>query len=181
MIRASISLGMLLVALTAAPAVAQQEQELVEQAVLPLPESLRGEAVVVHYPAAGQRNVLREGTNHMRCRLFSFLPRFFAQCHHEDMTMMFDRYYQLLGQGTSPDDAAEILDAEIKAGAYSVNNGGAEYVLTGRNQERAELTITVTVPGATGTSTGLPTEENGDEPWLMWSGTEVAHVMIPEG
>ena len=46
------------------------------------------------------------------------------------------------------------------------------------SQESAELITTILIPGATGASTGLPTEDKGDGPWLMWAGTEVAHAMI---
>lgn len=180
MTRPSLSLGILLLALTAAPAWGQSDADLIEQAVLPLPEALRDGATVAHYPARGQRNVLREGASDMICRLYSYFPQFYAQCHHRDLNAMFDRFYQILGQGTSSDDAAGILDAEIRAEQLSVNNGGVEYLLRGSSPENSDLMITITIPGATGASTGLPTEENGDEPWLMWAGTEVAHVMIPQ-
>ena len=171
---------LLLLSIPALPASAQDTRELIERALLPLPESLRSEAAVVNYAEPSQPTALREGTNELVCRLFSFLPRFFARCHHRELATMVDRYYALLGQGTSIDDAAEILDAEIRAGQISVNNGGTEYLLTGRNPESAELIVTITIPGATGATTGLPTEENDDQPWLMWEGTEVAHVMIPQ-
>ncbi|HUP53760.1 MAG TPA: hypothetical protein VM198_14865 [Longimicrobiales bacterium] len=179
MIRATLLLGALLVN-TPLQGRAQSNAELINQAVLPLPEALRDGARVIDYQARGQPTVLREGTNEMSCRLFSYLPLFVAQCHHRELTAMFDRYFELLGQGTSSDDAAGILDDEIEAGQLTVNNGGSEYLLTGANPESAELVVTVTIPGATGASTGLPTEESGDQPWLMWAGTQVAHIMIPQ-
>lgn len=180
MIRASVLLAALALALMPAAGLAQTEAELIERAVLPLPPALRDGARVVTYAARGQPAVLRQGSNEMYCRLLAYLPIYFAQCHHRDLTAMFDRYYELRGGGTSDDEAALVLDAEIEAGELSVNNGGTEYLMTGASPEAAELIITVTIPGATGASTGLPTEEVGDQPWLMWAGTQVAHVMIPQ-
>lgn len=178
---ATLSLGALLLVLsTPQRGQAQSDVALIDRAVLPLPEEKREGARVVDYPERGRANVLREGSNEMSCRLFSYLQIYLAQCHHRDLTAMFDRFFELLREGTSDDDAAVILDAEIEAGQLSVNNGGSEYLLRGSSPGNAELTITVTIPGATGASTGLPTEEEGNRPWLMWAGTHVAHIMIPQ-
>jgi hypothetical protein len=176
----TLSLGALLLLATPPRGLAQSNTALIDRAVLPLPEEKREGARVVDYPERGRAEVLREGNNEMSCRLFSYLQIYLAQCHHRDLTAMFDRYFELRRQGTSDDDAAGILHAEIEAGQLSVNNGGSEYLLMGPSPESAELTITVTIPGATGASTGLPTEEDGARPWLMWAGTHVAHIMIPQ-
>ncbi len=180
MTRASFLIAMLASLLAAAPVSAQDNQELIEQALSPLPEALRSQATARHYAEPGQGTVLRQGSNEMICRLISHLPRFFAQCHHRDLDAMFDRYFSLRREGTSNDEAAEILDAEIKSGQMDVNNGGTEYLLTSRNRDNAQLIVTILIPGATEATTGLSTEERDDGPWLMWAGTEVAHVMIPQ-
>ena len=52
----------------------------------------------------------------------------------------------------------------MKGAQLSINNGGTEHPLTGRNPESAELIVTITIPGAPGATTGLPTEENDHQP-----------------
>jgi hypothetical protein len=80
------------------------------------------------------------------------------------------------GQGA---DAAKILDEEVAAGKLTVESGRTTYMLSGPALVGALPIMTVTLPNATAESTGLPTEQDNYRPWLMWSGTAVAHVMIP--
>jgi hypothetical protein len=158
---------------------AEESATLIAQAVLALPEHLRDEAAVILDTGPGEREVLRKGSNGLICRADSSRPGFFVQCFHEGLDAMFQRYFALLGAGTPSEDVPAILDAEIKAGKFRVPAGAAEYILTGQSLENALPIMTVTIPGATGESTGLSTEPSAYRPWLMWAGTEVAHVMIP--
>ncbi len=48
----------------------------------------------------------------------------------------------------------------MKEGQFGINNSGTEHPLTGRNPKSAELIVAITIPGAPGATTGLPTEEN---------------------
>ena len=48
---------------------AQADDELIARAVLPLPESMRADASVFTYDAAGTRQTLREGSNAVECKI----------------------------------------------------------------------------------------------------------------
>ena len=61
-----------------------------------------------------------------------------------------------------------------------VSPGAMQYALVGPTREEAELRVSINLPHATGASTGLPTEERTDGPWLMWAGTSAAHIMFGE-
>ena len=57
-----------LLAATVVPFAASADDDRIAQAVTPLPEDLRAEATVYEYNDAGERVVLREGSNHVECQ-----------------------------------------------------------------------------------------------------------------
>ena len=59
-----------------------------------------------------------------------------------------------------------------------INAGAMQYALIGSTQEDAVATMSIKLPYATADSTGLPTEEQSNGPWLMWAGTVAAHIMF---
>ena len=59
-----------------------------------------------------------------------------------------------------------------------INAGAMQYALIGSTQEDAVATMSIKLPYATAESTGLPTEERSNGPWLMWAGTAAAHIMF---
>jgi hypothetical protein len=173
----------LLVIFVLSPVVAFGEEKAVEkqiaEALLPLPDSLRGGATVVVDSTPGNRTVLRNGTNAVICHADTPAPGFAIRCHHKDMDAFFTRTEQLLAEGKSEADLRDTLSAEIKAGKLKVAAGSAEYVLSGPFFEGALPIMAVFLPNATAESTGLSTEPSGYRPWLMWAGTPMAHVMLP--
>ena len=56
--------------------------------------------------------------------------------------------------------------------------GTARYFLIGGGQDVLFPLMVISLPDATGESTGLPTEPNAYRPWLMHAGTPGAHIMI---
>jgi hypothetical protein len=162
----------------ALPIRAQDNAALIEQAVLPLPVSLRAGATVVVIDKTG-RHVLRQGTNHIICEPDSPGPGFVVRCYQEDLSAQYARITALIMQGTSPADLPARLDAEVKEGKLHAAAGRTTYIIQGGTLEGALPIMTISMPGATAASTGLGTEPDSQRPWLMWAGTQVAHVMIP--
>jgi hypothetical protein len=160
------------------PASGQDHATLIAQAVLPLPESLRDGAAVVWENEPGKRTVLREGTNDVLCKADPPSQGFVAQCYHKSLDPLYTRLSAVFAAGQGA-DAAKILDEEVAAGKLTVESGRTTYMLSGPALVGALPIMTVTLPNATAESTGLPTEQDNYRPWLMWSGTAVAHVMIP--
>ena len=51
--------------------------------------------------------------------------------------------------------------------------------MSGQNQESATIHTTISVPYATGESTGLPESGSQGGAWVMAAGTSEAHIMVP--
>ena len=170
----------MLLALPAAAA-AQSVEEQVAQAVLAAPEPLRAGATVIVRGADGAPSVIRQGTNELVCEPDGPARGFAVSCYHTSFQDVMDWMRRRIAEGAR--SYAELFaggggpDAEVSPGAM-------QYELVGPTLEEAELHISINLPHATGASTGLPTEERLDGPWLMWAGTSAAHVMfgaIPPG
>jgi len=173
----------LLLILVVSPVAAFGEEDTtkkqITEALLPLPESLRGGATVVLYQEPGKRTVLRKGTNQIICRADAPTPGFTAWCYHKDLEAYATRAEQLATEGKSVEEMRDTLSAEVKAGKVQIVQGGTEYEVTGPTPEQALPIMAIFLPNATAESTGLSTEPNNYRPWLMWAGTPVAHVMLP--
>ena len=63
-----------------APAQEKSVQQQVAEALMPLPDDLRAGATVIAYVSAGEKTVLREGTNHMVCIADSPEEGFSVRC-----------------------------------------------------------------------------------------------------
>ena len=71
------------------------------------------------------------------------------------------------------------LDAAHRAGTVPNATMGALMVFwSGPDADHGKKTTVIWVPGATGVSTGLPTEPRADSAWLMCPGLPRAHIMV---
>ena len=159
-----------------AAAAAQSVEEQVAQAVLAAPEPLRAGATVIVRGADGLPSVIRQGTNELVCEPDGPARGFAVACYHTSFQDVMDWMRRRLAEGAR--SFTELFagggpDAEVSTGAM-------QYALVGPTREEAELHISINLPYATGASTGLPTEERLEGPWLMWAGTSAAHVMFGE-
>ena len=157
-------------------AAAQSVEEQVAEAVLAAPESLRAGATVIVRDAAGVPSVIRRGTNELVCEPDRPAAGFAVECYHQSFQDVMDWMRRRMAEGAR--SFTELFagggpDAEVSTGAM-------QYALVGPTREAAELHISINLPHATGASTGLPTEERLEGPWLMWAGTSAAHVMFGE-
>ena len=155
---------------------AQSVEEQVAQAVLAAPEPLRAGATVIVRAADGAPSVIRQGTNELVCEPDGPARGFAVSCYHTSFQDVMDWMRRRIAEGARS-------YTELFAGGgpdAHVSPGAMQYELVGPTLEEAELHISINLPHATGASTGLPTEERLDGPWLMWAGTSAAHVMFGE-
>tara|TARA_B100001750_G_scaffold162248_1_gene131006 strand:+ start:34 stop:309 length:276 start_codon:yes stop_codon:yes gene_type:complete len=83
-----------------------------------------------------------------------------------------------LGFERGDSNAADLVQEEIRAGDVPMPDIAIAYMLRGpRFNNAAPLTV-IWVPNATPESTGLSTQPNAFQPYLMRSGQPMAHIMI---
>ena len=162
-------------------ATAQSDVELIAEATSPLPDQLRDGATVIVTDEAGNRRVLRQGTNALVCHPDGPTPiGFYVSCSDERLSRSaMTEYGKLRAQGLSEDEILARVSAGVAAGTLTpIPSGAMFYALSGPDKEHADLLVVMRLPDATAESTGLSTEPSDDSAWLMFSGTHQAHVMF---
>jgi hypothetical protein len=161
-------------------------EELIAEAVQPLPQDLRAGATVVTYdPETGARNVLRKGTNSIECE-----PRNpddgFIRCYSNARAPRREMEAKLKAEKKSQKEIQEALAAATKDGTLKAPQyGSMSYRLATKDGVIKRLWV-MSVPFATPETIGVSTTSQRDAalkghglPWLMLAGTAGAHVMIP--
>ena len=155
----------------------------VDKALIAAPANLRSAATVVKWnPADWTYQTLRKGTNRLVCFDRSGLPG--QQPFSVECTSLgnMERVKQNLRIETETDRAKRqaMLDAAEKDGTrVKPEFGSVWYRVQGQDQATARPHTTVAVPGATGTSMGLPEDGKMGGVYIMNAGTSTAHLMIP--
>ena len=168
-----------LLALYSTLTVADDHAAKIAQAVMPLPPSLQAEATVVQVTGGGEKTVLRKGSNQMMCRADDPAPGFMVICYHEDLDSYWTLAAPILADGASPTEERDFLLAAVEAGKLPPVRGGIRYVLNGTFIENALPMSVIFIPNLTSAASGLANVPNQHQPWLMWEGTPLSHVMIP--
>ena len=172
-------------ALASGFATAQSTQELIAQAVRPLPDDLKEGATVFRYdPATGARIVLRQGNNQVECRPKD--EEGFTRCSPTANGPRSDLSSKLRAQGLSDDEVnAALAEAERKGEIAPRIFGALSYRLYDE-PDRIQLLWILSVPNATPEQLGMPTGAQRSNalagrgtPWMMNPGTPGAHLMIP--
>ena len=154
-------------------------ETLISQALMPLPPALKDGATVVSVGENDKRTVLRKGSNNMMCRADDPAPGFMVICYHKDLDTYWTLAAPVLADGATPREERDYLLAAVKEGKLSPVRGGILYVLNGTFVENALPMSVIFVPNLTAESSGLSDVPNQHQPWLMWGGTALSHVMIP--
>ena len=154
-------------------------ETLISQALMPLPPALKDGATVVSVGENDKRTVLRKGSSNMMCRADDPAPGFMVICYHKDLDTYWTLAAPVLADGASPKEERDYLLAAVKEGKLSPVRGGILYVLNGTFVENALPMSVIFVPNLTAESSGLSDVPNQHQPWLMWGGTALSHVMIP--
>ena len=152
---------------------------LVKHAVMPLPPSLQAEATVVSVSVDGEKTTLRKGTNNMMCRADDPSPGFTVICYHKDLDTYWTLASPILADGAAPDVERDFLLGEVDKGTLTPTRGGILYILNGTFVENALPMSVIFIPNLTAAASGLANVPNQHQPWLMWEGTPLSHVMIP--
>lgn len=164
---------------------AQSDQALIAQAVLPLPEDLRADATVYRYDeTTGERIVLRQGSNQVECR-----PKDesgFTRCAPVANGSRSDLSAKLRAQDMAEEDIEATLTTAESRGLISPRVFGALSYRLYDEPDRIQLLWIISVPNATPEQLGMPTGSQRDNslagrgtPWMMNPGTDSAHLMIP--
>jgi hypothetical protein len=176
----------ILAAQTAAPPPAAQQ---IAAAVQALPADMREGAAVLGYKSGARLEVLRPGTNGMRClALYVVRPDFHVACYHDTLEPFMLRGRDLRDGGmTSARQVDSVRFAEIESGKLKMPPQAMLYTLTGKKEVFNAATGAITgaqplavlyIPFATTATTGLSSSGRGGSPFLMNAGTAKAHVMI---
>lgn len=170
-----------------APAAPPPPEVQIAGAVQAAPADRREGATVLGIGADGALTELRKGTNDLVCVADDPATEGFAVvCYHKDLAPFFARGRELNAQGVKGRPREEMRWKEIEAGTLPMaREPRASHVLTGKSfdpatgtVENASLRWVIYTPYATPESTGLPTTPAPGAPWLMFSGTPGAHIMI---
>lgn len=163
---------------------AQSNDELIALAVRPLPEDLRAEATVYQYDDAGERVVLREGSNHVEC-----MPpddNGFTSCAGKATAGRRDFSAKLSAEGLEGEELQAALAAAEAAGTIEPTPFGALFYRVYDKDDRIQLLWAVLLPNATAEELGMSLESQRDNslagmgrPWMMREGTPGAHLMVP--
>ena len=96
------------------------------------------------------------------------------ECYHESFQGVMDWTYTRLAEGVR-----SFVEMFADGGpVVEISPGAMQYALVGPSRDQAVQRMSIKLPYATAGSTGLPTAERLDGPWLMWAGTAAAHVMF---
>ena len=157
----------------------------ISHATLPLPIDLRDGAQVVTYDSDGNRQVLREGTNHIECVTRDEATGF-TRCGHKSLSAQSDFRAKLSAQGMSfMEVSSAVVEAREKGEIPATNYGSMIYRLY-EEDDRLKLLWVVYLPDATAEELGMSLAPQRDQslaglgrPWMMREGTPSAHLMIP--
>jgi hypothetical protein len=155
----------------------------IDKALLAAPAPMKDAATVIKWKADFTYDTVRKGTNKLVCYERP-IPPGSAQVFSVECTSLtnLERVAQSLKIETIADPMARrtaFEDAE-KAGKWiKPEYGSVFYNMTGTSQATARLHATISVPGATTATMGLPENGNQGGAWIMNAGTSAAHLMTP--
>ncbi len=154
-----------------------------DAALAAAPPQMRDGAMVIKWKADGTYDTLRPGTNTLVCYDQSGEPSeqpFSSQCTH---VKNLDRVKQNKQyEAKEPDRTKrEAALAELEKAGTRVKPefGSVFYTVSGKDQASARRHVTISVPGATTASLGLPDNGKSGGAWIMGAGTSGAHIMTP--
>jgi len=177
-----VLIGIGLLALSAST-LAQAPAGNFDAALAAAPPNMRDGAMVIKWKADGTYDTLRPGTNTLMCYDQSGDPSeqpFSSQCtavgNLERVKQ--NKVYEAKEADRTKREAAL---AELEKAGTRVKPvfGSVFYTVSGKDQASARRHVTISVPGATTASLGLPDNGKAGGAWIMGAGTSGAHIMTP--
>lgn len=151
----------------------------IANAIVAAPSSISAKAAVMDWPATegGKMETLRAGTNGWTC-----LPDF-PQTQGNDPMCVDDQWMGFMGammsKATPHVTHAGIGYMIAPGGGYGSNTDPYATKATPDNDwgyDPPHVMLLVTDPSALA---GIPTKRQSGGPWVMWTGTPYAHIMVP--
>jgi len=161
---------------------AQSQDPALEKALLAAPRQLKDAATVIKWKSDFTYDTLRKGTNRLVCYERPVQPGqqpFSVEC---TSIANLERVAQSLKTETiaDPKERQAAFEAMEKAGKWTKPEfGSVFYNLTGASPEQARSHVTISVPGATTQTLGLPEDASKGGVWIMNAGSSAAHIMTP--
>jgi hypothetical protein len=169
------------VALAQAPAPASSPE--IDKALLPAPANMKNAATVIKWKSDFTYDTLRKGTNRLVCYerpLQAGQPAFSVECTSIGNLDRVSQSLKIEASSTDPKAVRAAFETAEKAGQWTKPEfGSVFYNMTGPNPEQARSHATISVPGATTATLGLPENGNQGGAWIMNAGSSAAHIMMP--
>lgn len=163
---------------------AQVTDGAIARAVLPLPESLRVEAGVYTYDESGARQVLREGSNAVECRIKDENQH--TWCYPVSSAARRDYSAKLAAGGLEGEELQAAVAAAEAAGEVDPMPPGSMLYRLDESDGGIRLLWAVILPNTVAADLGISTAgrfqssvKGMGTPWMMREGTPSAHLMIP--
>src|SRR5580700_7976600 len=153
---------------------AQTPAEVTERALAAAPRQMRDGATVIKWNADNTYETLKKGTNRLLCYDRSGEPGrqpFAVQCTSIANLERVAQNRKFEAMSDMPARQAALDAAEAKGTRVKPEYGSVWYDMNGPDQAHAHIHITIAVPGATTTSTGLPDSPKEGGVWIMNAGT----------
>jgi hypothetical protein len=154
-----------------------------DAALAAAPANMREGAMVIKWKADGTYDTLRPGTNTLVCYDQSGEPSeqpFSSQCtsaRNLDRVKQ-NKQYEAKEADRAKREAA-LADLEKAGTRVKPEFGSVFYTVSGKDQASARRHVTISVPGATTATLGLPDNGKTGGAWIMGAGTSGAHIMTP--
>jgi hypothetical protein len=162
---------------------AQTPDAAIEKALLAAPRQMSAGATVIKWKSDFTYDTLRKGTNRLVCYerpTQSTTQPFSVEC---TSIANLERIAQSLKLETTIADPIQrraAFEALEKEGKWTKPEfGSVFYSMTGADQATARLHTTISVPGATSKTLGMPEDGTQGGAWIMNAGTSAAHIMTP--
>jgi uncharacterized lipoprotein NlpE involved in copper resistance len=176
-------IGLTLLACTAAsPSAQAPNADTIDRALAAAPRQARDGAAVIKWKPDFTYDTLKPGTNRIVCYDVSGEPGeqpFAVQCTSVGNLERVAQNRKFEQQQDRAIRQKELDAAEANGSRVKPEYGSVWYTMSGPDRATARLHVTVAVPGATTTSTGLPDNNKQGGVWIMNAGTSTAHLMIP--
>ena len=154
-----------------------------DKAVAAAPRQMREGAMVIKWKADGTYDTLRPGTNRLVCYDQSGEASeqpFSSQCTSVGNIerVKQNKVFEAKEADRAKREAA-LAEAEKAGTRVKPEFGSVFYTLSGADQATARLHVTISVPGATTATLGLPDNNKMGGAYIMNAGTLSAHIMTP--
>jgi len=154
-----------------------------DNALAAAPGNMKDGAMVIKWKADGSYDTLRPGTNRLVCYDQSGEATeqpFSSQCTSVGNIerVKQNKVYEAKIADRAAREAA-LTELEKNGTRVKPEFGSVFYTRAGKDLASARMHITISVPGATAASLGIPDNNKMGGAWIMGAGTLGAHIMTP--